>query len=134
MATWVNTQNASDDYLGNISIKNYSHYDFDIKKTVIEPGEQAINGYLFPFNEKGVLKTYLTFEPNAAYKKLRIYRQYNIKEKILDVREGKVSLEIRNLKRLSSKVNKTMIFSKDSFENIILNDLSLDSLEKISDE
>ncbi|TCG10398.1 MHO_1580 family protein [Mycoplasma todarodis] len=134
METWIDTEDSWGSYLGSISIKNYSYYDFEKKKTVIEPGDQAVKGYVYPLNESGKLKTFLTLEPNVAYKKLKIYRQYNFKEKILDVREGDVSLEIKTPKYLSSKIRKTFVFNKNSFENIILNDLSLESLEKISDE
>ncbi|CAM9117416.1 MHO_1580 family protein [Mycoplasma todarodis] len=134
METWINVDKKSKYNLGKMSIKNYSYYNFKQKKTIIEPNKRSVKGYIFPLNEKGELKTHLSFSPNAAYKKLEVYRQYNIEDKVLDMYEGLVSLKITNPKKTSLPIKKTMIFNKESFKKIILNDLSLKSLERISDE
>ena len=134
METWINVNKNSEHNLGRMTIKNYSYYNFKQKKTIIEPNNKSVKGYIFPLNKKGELNTHVSFSPNAAYKNIEIYKQYNIENKILDMYEGLVSLKITNPKTTSLPIKKTMIFNKESFKKIILNDLSLKSLERISDE
>ncbi|NQZ28865.1 MAG: hypothetical protein HRT98_00560 [Mycoplasmatales bacterium] len=134
METWVDTNKKSIHNLGKVSIKNCSYYNFKQKRTMIEPNNKSVQGYIFPLNKKGKINTHITFSPNVAYKKLEVYRQYNIENKILDMYEGLVSLRITNPTKINSPIKKTMIFNAESFKKIILNDLSLKSLERISDE
>ncbi|QJR44017.1 MHO_1580 family protein [Mycoplasma miroungirhinis] len=121
------------DIVGKLTLNTHSYYDFNLNKTIQGFNINSQDGYIIPYNFKGIFSPILILSINNKYKNIVISKIYNIKHPLLNPTEGNIKLKISEDVEIKNRLN-WMSFDNIAILNIIENQYTLDQLVTLSRE
>ncbi|MCU4117081.1 hypothetical protein N8G13_01240 [Mycoplasma zalophi] len=121
------------DIIGKLTLNTHTYFDFNLNKTIQGFSLYSKDGYVIPYNFKGLFSPILIISINNKYKNIVLSKIYNIKHPLLNQQDGSVKLQILEDINIKNRLN-WMTFDNIAILNIIENQYSLDQLIALSRE